>query len=240
MPQLVWVGLWTAAAERAVLTRRWSADSLRWSTTCRPPRGLVRPVRVDPGMWPVRRRVRPEGRAGAARRGAGMCRPRSRTAPEQRAMEQSARLPSQGAVTGWAALRLAGASFFDGVEPDGRTRIPVLLAVGARSKARGDEGASVSRTGAGHGRCFVRWVARASSAGHRTSRGCDWCGWWMPGCRRRWSTGRCSCAGAGSSGWRISSTRWPVWSASTTAPTLDQLLAEKAALRALQESADAS
>ena len=66
------------------------------------------------------------------------------TRPEQRALEQSVRLPPGGAVTGWAALRLAGANFFDGVAPDGRTRIPVQLAVGAR-KIRADDSVVVSR-----------------------------------------------------------------------------------------------
>lgn len=60
-------------------------------------------------------------------------------------MEQSARLPPQGAVTGWAALRLAGANFFDGLDVDGCTRMPVLLAVGSDSKVRADAAASVSR-----------------------------------------------------------------------------------------------
>jgi hypothetical protein len=45
--------------------------------------------------------------------------------PEQRILEQSMRLPDGGAVTGWAACRLLGASFFDGLEQDGGTRSPV-------------------------------------------------------------------------------------------------------------------
>jgi hypothetical protein len=50
--------------------------------------------------------------------------------PEQRILEQSVRLPEGGAVTGWAACRIHGANFFDGLEPDGCTPIPVPLAVG--------------------------------------------------------------------------------------------------------------
>ena len=39
-------------------------------------------------------------------------------------------LPARGAVTGWAALRLAGAAYFDGLLPDGATRRPVRLLAG--------------------------------------------------------------------------------------------------------------
>ncbi|QWZ08552.1 hypothetical protein KRR39_01370 [Nocardioides panacis] len=42
--------------------------------------------------------------------------------PEQRIVEQAARLPPGGAVTGWAACRLHGAAFFDGLHTDGRTQ----------------------------------------------------------------------------------------------------------------------
>ena len=65
--------------------------------------------------------------------------------PEQRALEQSARLPDHGAVTGWAACRLYGAAFFDGLAPDGATRTPVPLVVGPRSVLRTDCRVTVSR-----------------------------------------------------------------------------------------------
>lgn len=45
--------------------------------------------------------------------------------PEQRIVEAAARLGGIGAVTGWAALRMCGAAYFDGV--DGPRRIPVPL-----------------------------------------------------------------------------------------------------------------
>lgn len=60
-------------------------------------------------------------------------------------MEQSVRLPEGGAVTGWAALRLYGGAFFDGLETDGRTPQRVPLAVGALSKIRGDDAVTVSK-----------------------------------------------------------------------------------------------
>lgn len=46
--------------------------------------------------------------------------------PEQRALEASVLLSPGGAVTGWAALRLHGATFFDGRGPDG-AQAPVEL-----------------------------------------------------------------------------------------------------------------
>lgn len=53
--------------------------------------------------------------------------------PEQRILEQAHRLPAGAAVTGWAALRLHGARYFDGAAPD-RTalRVPVVLGPGER------------------------------------------------------------------------------------------------------------
>ena len=48
---------------------------------------------------------------------------------EQRIFEQGSRITSYGAVTGWAALRWRGASFFDGTDGSGE-RLPVPLVVG--------------------------------------------------------------------------------------------------------------
>lgn len=50
---------------------------------------------------------------------------------EQRIVEEAARLRGRGAVTGWAALRLHGAGYFDGLGRDGRTRLPVPLVAGS-------------------------------------------------------------------------------------------------------------
>lgn len=47
------------------------------------------------------------------------------------------RLPADGAVGGWAALRLAGGGFFDGLGPDGSTPRPVPLVVSAGRNLRG-------------------------------------------------------------------------------------------------------
>jgi very-short-patch-repair endonuclease len=58
--------------------------------------------------------------------------------PIQRVAEQSVRLPPGGAVTGWAAGLLLGASYLDGLEPDGITPLPVPLAIGSSGNIRGD------------------------------------------------------------------------------------------------------
>lgn len=105
----------------------------------------MRPVRVDP-----------EGRAGPRRGTADG--PSWRTAShglvvpadvaltvEQRIFEASARLPPGGMVTGWGALRLAGAAFFDGLAPGGRTPVPVPVLLPHTSRIRGP-GVLVERT----------------------------------------------------------------------------------------------
>jgi hypothetical protein len=68
----------------------------------------------------------------------------ARTPVEQRILEKSVQLGEHGAVTGWAALRLAGAAYFDGLLPDGRTPVPVPLAVGRREGRRTHPGTVLS------------------------------------------------------------------------------------------------
>jgi len=67
------------------------------------------------------------------------------TFPEQRVLEQSMRLPSNGAVTGWAACLMHGAAFFDGLGRDGVTLLPVPLACGPGSSIRDGAGSLVTR-----------------------------------------------------------------------------------------------
>jgi hypothetical protein len=55
---------------------------------------------------------------------------------EQRIVEAAARLPGGGMVTGWAALRLAGAAYFDGLADGGRTDAPVPLLIPHSSRIR--------------------------------------------------------------------------------------------------------
>lgn len=100
----------------------------RWDPIAPPPRGLVRPVRVDA-----------TGSAGPTRGQAAGPRWRRTTkgyyvpadtpqSVEQRVLEHSVLVRDGGVVTGWAALRLHGGNFFDGVAPDGRTELPMPIA----------------------------------------------------------------------------------------------------------------
>lgn len=65
------------------------------------------------------------------------------TIVEQRILEQGSRIATSGAVTGWAALRWRGASFFDGVDAAG-ARLPIPLVVGDY-RLRGDSRVVISR-----------------------------------------------------------------------------------------------
>lgn len=99
-------------------------------------------------MLPVR--IDPSGRSGPTRGQAAGPRWRQTTrgfyvpahvevTSAQRAAEHSVRLPAGGALTGWAALHLLGASYVDGVARDGFTLQPVPLALGSRGNIRGSE-----------------------------------------------------------------------------------------------------
>lgn len=91
--------------------------------------GLVAPVRVDPlgvdgPTW---------GQARASRwrrtsRGFYVSATVDGTKVEQRILEAAVVLPEVGGITGWASLRWLGAVWFDGVDADGRSRLPVDLA----------------------------------------------------------------------------------------------------------------
>jgi hypothetical protein len=67
------------------------------------------------------------------------------TVPEQRIVEQAARLPRGGAVTAWSALRLHGARYFDGLARNGRTPVPVALVVAGSGGPRSGSAVTVSR-----------------------------------------------------------------------------------------------
>ena len=108
-----------------------------WHPCCPPPTGLVTPVR----------RAGP-GRAGptpGALRGPSWLRVSrgwhvpagTSRSPEQRVFEVVVRLPPGGRVTGWAALRLAGANYFEGLAPDRRTPLPVPVLLPHAARIRG-------------------------------------------------------------------------------------------------------
>lgn len=97
----------------------------------RPPLALT-PARARGGQWD--------------RTSAGFYVPAGtdRAVVQQRIIEEAARLPPYGVVTGWAACLLLGAAWFDGLAGDGRTRLPVGVAVGPRGGVRRHPGISVS------------------------------------------------------------------------------------------------
>lgn len=106
----------------------------------------VLPVRVDPAgrSGPTRGQVRgPSWR----RTSHGFYVPSDvdGSSATQRVAEQSVRLPPGGAVTGWAAGLLLGATYLDGLEPDGVTPLPVPLAIGPTGHIRGDRAVRLLR-----------------------------------------------------------------------------------------------
>lgn len=107
----------------------------KWARVCRPPAGLVRPLRTDStgitGPTPGAARGKHWRRTS---QGWYVPADTSLDVPEQRVLEQSVRLPDGAAVTGWAACRMHGAGLIDGLAPDGRTRIPVGLALGGANR----------------------------------------------------------------------------------------------------------
>lgn len=110
---------------------------------CELPDGLALPVAVDP----TGRRGPTRGQAAGPRWrrvGPNAYVPSSADAgvPEQRVLEASCHLPPGGAVTGWAALRWCGGSYFDGVLR--RARVPVPLALGHGDGRRTPSGVQLS------------------------------------------------------------------------------------------------
>lgn len=112
----------------------------QWDPVAAPVTGLVRPVRVDPRgvTGPTRKQAR--GRTWR-RIAAGLVVPGSVTddVVEQRIVEQAGRSRGRAVVTGWAALRLHGANFCDGLARDGSTRLRVPIAAnGERLESTSD------------------------------------------------------------------------------------------------------
>ena len=137
---------------------------------CAAPDDLVEPVAVDAvgvaGPTPGQSRG-----PGWRRTSPGLYVPASTTtSPEQRVLEQSRRLPPGGAVGGWAALRLHGAAYFDGVDrldragschtPSGPGRprglVPVPLAVPRGLSLRPTADSVVSRCAVPEGDVVLR------------------------------------------------------------------------------------
>ncbi len=138
------------------------------------PVALVQPSRLDPdgATGPTRG----QARGGRWRRvGPGLYVPSAvdDDRPEQRIVEAAARLPPEGAVTGWAAGRLLGAGYLDGQLPDGSTRLPVPLAIGPRARLRPAPGVRLLRNDLPRAATGVRPTDRrgASVPRHATAAG---------------------------------------------------------------------
>lgn len=111
-----------------------------WYPRCPPIFGLVHPVRAGTDPGPTADDVR--GRTWR-RTSHGLHVPAGvEISVEQRVVEAAARIPGAGLVTGWAALRLSGAAYFDGHGRD----VPVLLPHTSRIRAPGVEVARTRRT----------------------------------------------------------------------------------------------
>lgn len=125
----------------------WVLVSETWRLRSPPIKGLVLPVAVDPdglcgptkgqASGPRWRRSSPGLYVPATVDG---------EVPEQRVLEAAQRLPDDGAVTGWASLRLRRGGFFDGRGRDGRTPLPVPLLVPPHRNLRPLPGTTVERT----------------------------------------------------------------------------------------------
>lgn len=105
---------------------------MRTDLRCEVPLDLVHPVRRDPAGAAGPTRGQARGRRWR-RTSAGLYVPATadRSRVEQRIAEEAARLGPDGAVTGWAALRLSGAAYFDGLDPANLTLLAVPLVVGS-------------------------------------------------------------------------------------------------------------
>lgn len=116
-----------------------------WHPCCPPPGGLVLPVRrgTDDRDGPTPGVLRGRGWRAVAR---GWHVPEgTASTPEQHAFEVVVRLPPGALVTGWAALRLAGANYFEGLERDRSTPLPVPVLLPHTGRIRG-RGVLVERT----------------------------------------------------------------------------------------------
>jgi hypothetical protein len=102
---------------------------------------VVPPVRVGSDLTPDRARGRGYVRTS---RGLYVRSDVDRGVAQQRVIEAAARLPSSAAVTGWASCLLHGAAWFDGLARDGRTALPVGVAVGPRGGVRRHPSVDVS------------------------------------------------------------------------------------------------
>ena len=122
---------------------------------------LVRPVRVDPTGRTGPTRGTAHG-PGWRRIAEGLYVPVAveESLVEQRIVEQGARL-TRGVVTGWAALRLLGGGYFDGLARDGRTRLAVPIAANG-DRLRAGAQADVRRVTVDEADVLIRYGVRCA------------------------------------------------------------------------------
>lgn len=134
----------------------------RWDPVAPRVTGLVTPVRLDRlGLQgPTRGQARGK-RWRQTTTGFYVREPLSDDRVEQRILEQSVRLTGAGAVTGWAALRLHRGGFFDGLDRDGRTRLPVPIVAGA-NRIRQHSAITLSRERLHEGQVVIRLGIRCT------------------------------------------------------------------------------
>ena len=123
---------------------------------------MVGPVRVDPTGRAGPTKGQAQG-SGWRRTAAGLYVPAGvdDTLVEQRIVEQGARL-DRGAVTGWAALRLLGGGYFDGLARDGFTRLPVPVAANG-DRVRSGPGLDVRRVVVDEADVVIRYGVRCAT-----------------------------------------------------------------------------
>ena len=147
----------------------------RWNPVCRRPTDLVKPVPVDAtGLSGPTRRRRPAPGGDERLQVCYVPIDADSDVVEQRILEQGCRVASYGAVTGWAALRWRGASFFDGTEVSGR-RCRYRWCVGL-AKIREDDRIQLSQAQLApteRTSCGGIWVATVQRALFDVMRWCD-------------------------------------------------------------------
>ena len=138
-------------------------SSPHWDPVAPVAQALVRPVPVDPAgiIGPTKAQA-----AGSQWRRTSVAHyvpvEVDGSLPEQRVLEQSVRLSPGGTVTGWAALRLLRAAYFDGML--GITRRPVLLIPGPGHRIRNNSDARCSREPLSAGEVVYRHGIRCAVA----------------------------------------------------------------------------
>jgi hypothetical protein len=135
--------------------------SERWSPVA-PRVVVVTPVPIDPSGQTGPTKGRAQGpRWRRTSEGLYVAASVSDDLVEQRIVEAGARL-RRGVVTGWAALRLLGGGYFDGLAHDGRTRLSVQIAANGDRVTSG-AGVEVHRVAIDESEVVIRYGVRCAT-----------------------------------------------------------------------------